>query len=151
MTTPKHLRDTAELAENVAAGFRQFRTHLPEHTAEITILISDLFAISASLTVIVDLSVRPERRLNWERIKPDLDRVRSSLEYTLEDIYDAFGQLDARGRASRTSYKNVWTELDLFFNEESGYSLGTRLRKYKMFLKELEDTMNEYAFHICPC
>ena len=145
MTSPKDLRETADLAENVAAGFRQFRIHLPEHSADLTTLMSDLFGISASLTVIIDMSTLPERRPNWQRIQLDLDRIRSSLNYTLEDIYDTFGHIDAKGRASRASYKNAWVELDFLLHEESGYSLGTRLRKYKMFLKELEDTMQEYG------
>ncbi|KAL1968322.1 hypothetical protein VTN77DRAFT_1851 [Rasamsonia byssochlamydoides] len=139
------LRTTAEFAENIAAGFRQFRDPLPEHTAELTSLISDLYAISATLTSLDELAVSRPYRQNLSVVKPDLELVRSSLHYTLDKIYDAFGHLDSRGPISRASYKRTWVDLCSFFEEEGGHSLGRRLRKYKMFLKELEDLMqNKY-------
>lgn len=138
------LRTTAEFAENIAAGFMQFRDPLPEHTAEITGLVSDLYAISATLTSLDELAVSRPYRHNLPAVKPDLELVRSSLHYTLENIFEVFGHLDARGTVSRGSYKRIWLDLCSFFEEESSYSLSRRLRKYKMFLKELEDLMQEY-------
>ncbi|KKA21291.1 hypothetical protein T310_4667 [Rasamsonia emersonii CBS 393.64] len=137
------LRTTAEFAENIAAGFMQFRDPLPEHTAEITGLVSDLYAISATLTSLDELAVSRPYRHNLPAVKPDLELVRSSLHYTLENIFEVFGHLDARGTVSRGSYKRIWLDLCSFFEEESSYSLSRRLRKYKMFLKELEDLMQD--------
>lgn len=144
------LHTTAEFAENIAAGFSQFRDPLPECTAAITSLISDLYAISATLTSLDELAVLRPYRHNLLVVKADLELVQSSLQYTLDKIFEAFGYLDAKGSVRRSSYKRTWVELCSFFEEEGGYPLSRRLRKYKMFLKELEDLMQKYlSFRRC--
>jgi hypothetical protein len=137
------LRDSAGFAEDVAAGLRQFREHLPEYGAEITDLIADLYAISATLTSLEGLT--RQFRHNFQRVKPDLALVRSSLQYTLDDILDAFGKLDDSTWARRPdAYRRIWLDLNSFLQDESSYSLNRRLRKYKMFLQEVQDHMQKY-------
>ncbi|KAF9889064.1 hypothetical protein FE257_008041 [Aspergillus nanangensis] len=131
------LRTSADNAEDVAAGFRRFREPLPEHASEITSLIADLYAISSSLNRLDDLQRNPHLRKALIPAHYDLELVRASLKYTLEDIVDFFGGLDISG--NRDIYKRTWMELCAFFRAESHDSLSTRLAKYKAFLNELED------------
>jgi hypothetical protein len=136
------LRDSADFAEDVAAGLREFREYLPEYGAEITDLIADLYAISATFTSLEGLS--RQFRNNFQRVKPDLALVLSSSRYTLDEIFDAFGKLDNRRVRRPDAYRKIWLELNSCFRDESSCSLNRRLRKYKMFLKELQDYMQKY-------
>lgn len=136
------LRTSADEAEDAAAGFSTFRTPLPEHSTEVTGLISDLYAISSSLSSLEDLSKDARYRRNWPRIHPDLELVRSSLKYTVEDIFDFFGRLDGV-KSSPETYKHAWLSMGRFFWDESQYSLSTRFAKYKTFLRELGDLIKE--------
>ncbi|KAJ5095413.1 hypothetical protein NUU61_004769 [Penicillium alfredii] len=133
------LRTSAENAEDVAAGFSTFRAPLPEHATEITGLISDLYAISSSLSSLDDLVKDPRYRRNLPRVHPDLELARASLKYTLEDIVDFFGRLD--GGNNPELYRRTWLAMGRFFWDESHYSLETRLAKYKTFLRELGDSL----------
>ncbi|CRG85992.1 hypothetical protein PISL3812_02995 [Talaromyces islandicus] len=136
------VRDITIFAENVAVGLRNFRTCLPEHSAEITNLIADLYAMSATLTGIEGLSRQFSRK--YALIKPDLDMVLASLKYTLDDIITSFRKLDKKPRPD--DYRHVWHDLDAYFREESNsYNLKRRLTKYRMFLQELEDMMRNKA------
>lgn len=135
------LRTSAHNAEDVAAGFRQFRDPLPEHATEITGLMADLYAISTSLNSLEELTSSRRYRHNLHFVQPDLDLVQASLKYTLEDVVDFFGDLDSRRGPSREAYKQTWLNLCTFFYDEIHFSLATRLAKYKEFLKELEAIM----------
>ncbi|KAJ6011117.1 hypothetical protein N7451_002529 [Penicillium sp. IBT 35674x] len=108
------LRTSAEDAEDAAAGFHTFRAPLPEHAAEVTGLISDLYAISSSLTSLDALSQNVQYRRHWPRVQPDVELVRSSLKYTIEDIFDYMHRLD-NGRTSPDNYKRVWVSMSRFF------------------------------------
>lgn len=138
------LRTSAEEVEDVAAGFSTFRTPLPEHATEVTGLISDLYAISSSLSSLEDLSKDARYRRGWSRIHADLELVRSSLKFTIEDIFDFFARLDGI-KSPPEVYKRVWVSMGRFFWDESQYSLATRFAKYKTFLRELGDLVKEYA------
>jgi hypothetical protein len=128
-----------DIAEDVAVGFSRFRSCLPEHSAEITNLIADLYAMSATLTSIEGLSRQFPR--NYARIKSDLDTVLASLNYTLDEITTSFRKLNRNSRPD--DYRHVWHGLDAYFREESSYTLKRRLTKYRMFLQELEDMMRK--------
>ncbi|KAH8426939.1 uncharacterized protein LDX57_004662 [Aspergillus melleus] len=137
------LRTSADNAEDVAAGFTMFRDPLPEHSTEITGLIADLYSISTSLKKLEDLTRNRSYRHNYAAAHPDLELVRTSLKYTLEDIVDFFGDLEERPASSRDTYKRTWLHLCTYFREESQDSLSTRLAKYKAFLNELDDFMKD--------
>lgn len=140
-TSTMALRTSADNAEEVAAGFRMFRDPLPEHATEITSLIAELYGISSSLKLLEDLTRSRLYRHNLPIVRPDLERVRTSLKYTLEDIVDFFGNLEVR--SSPTVYKRTWLDLCDFFRNESRDSLATRFAKYRAFLKEIEDLTKE--------
>ncbi|RAL15407.1 uncharacterized protein BO97DRAFT_431995 [Aspergillus homomorphus CBS 101889] len=139
------LRTSADNAEDVAAGFRLFRDPLPEHSTEITSLIADLYAISTSLKNLEDLTRNRTYRRNLHAIQPDLELVRTSLKYTLEDVVEFFGDLEGRRGSSREMYRRTWLVLCAFFREQSQDSLSTRLAKYKAFLSDLEALMKGNA------
>ena len=139
------LRTSADNAEDVAAGFRAFREHLPGHEAELTGLIADLFAISSALKRLDNLTNDRRHQHNLAIVQPDLELVRTSLKITLEDIVDFFGDLEVRRGSTRDVYRRTWIELCEFFREEGKDSPPTRLARYKTFLNELEDHMIEYA------
>ncbi|KAJ5390571.1 uncharacterized protein N7496_001639 [Penicillium cataractarum] len=136
------LRSSADQAERAADGFSSFRAPLPEHATEITGLISDFYAISSSLSSLDDLSKDPRYRRSWALVHPDVELLRSSLKYTIEDILDFFNRLDG-GHASSDTYQRTWLSIERFFWNEAQYSLGTRLAKYKSFLRELVDAVRD--------
>lgn len=136
------LRSSAEEAERAADGFSTFRAPLPQHKTEITSLISDFYAISSSLLSLDDLSKDPRYRRSWALVHPDVGLLRSSLKYTVEDIVDFFRRLDG-GHATPDTYQRTWLSIERFFWDEAQYSLGTRLAKYKSFLRELVDAVRE--------
>ncbi|KAE8351735.1 hypothetical protein BDV28DRAFT_14638 [Aspergillus coremiiformis] len=133
------LRTSADNAEDVAAGIREFRGHLPGHEAEITSLMADLFALSSALKRLDDMTNDRRYQQHLAVVHPDLELVRTSLKITLEDIVDFFGDLEERG-STREVYRRTWMELCEFFREERG-PLGTRLAMYKTYLHDLEDYM----------
>ncbi|KAJ5601584.1 hypothetical protein N7510_011118 [Penicillium lagena] len=134
------LRTSAENAEDVAAGFQAFRVPLPEHKTEITRLISDLYGLSASFTTIDALIKDPRYKRGFARAHADIELVRGSLKYTCQDVFDFFGQLDS-GNVPTEQYRRTWVAMNRFFWDESQYSLTTRLAKYKSFLGEITDVV----------
>jgi hypothetical protein len=134
------VRRIISFTEDVAVGLKQFRERLPEYSAEITNVIADLYAISATLTSLEALA-RQFPRNYGHVIKPDLERTLASLRYTLNEIINSFGRIDARPTAD--NYRRIWHGLDTYFHEEDGYSLKRRLTKYKLFLQELQDVMQK--------
>ncbi|KAJ5722632.1 hypothetical protein N7488_000667 [Penicillium malachiteum] len=142
------LSTSAKDAEDAADGFTDFRRPLPDHAAEVTGLISDLYAISSSLTAIETLSQDVLYRRNWARIQPDIELLRKSLKYTLDEIFDHFRRLDGTGTPD--SYRRVWMSLERTFWDESQYALSTRLLKYKTFLRETTEVMKESHVVIDP-
>lgn len=142
MDQPLDIRKTADEAEDVVAGLTMFRDPLPQHAAELTTVISEYYAIIATLTTLNDLSKEARYRRNWLRIQSDLHLVLASLKYTTEDVLDYFMYLDG-AKAPPQKYDTVWTKLTQFFWDETQYSFATRLVKYKTFLRDLCDSMKE--------
>ncbi|CAG8030304.1 unnamed protein product [Penicillium olsonii] len=136
------LGTSADNAEIVAAGFHTFRAPLPEHAAEVTSLIADLYSISSSLTNLEALNKDPRYRRNFLLIQSDLSLVQTSLKYTVDDTLDFFRALDG-GQTSSAVYKRTWTALNDFFWDEAQYSLATRLAKYKTFMRELAEVVKD--------
>ncbi|KAJ5674186.1 hypothetical protein N7462_009625 [Penicillium macrosclerotiorum] len=93
----------AEEAEAAAAGFDTFRPFLPEHASEVTALISEFYAISSSLSSLETLSKDPRYLRNWPRALPDLELVRSSLKYSIEDIFDFL----ASSKVARSAHESI--------------------------------------------
>ena len=141
-------RASADEAENVAAGFRLFRDPLPEYATEITSLIADLYAISSSLNRLDDLHKNRAYRQNLAVAHADVELVRTSLNYTFEDIIDFMGELDGVRGPPRDLYRRTWMDLCAFFRTQSHETLSSRLAKYKTFLNELEDYVRKCAAYL---
>ncbi|KAJ5888010.1 hypothetical protein N7495_008051 [Penicillium taxi] len=141
------LRASVEQVEDVAAGFNTFRAPLPEYKTEITGLISDLYAISASLTSLDDLSKESSLRRNWPLIHSDLELVLSSLRYTIKDILVYFNNLN--GRTAPEEYRTAWVLMSRFFWDEARprQSLSARLATYKTVLRDLRDILQKKTHH----
>ncbi|CAI7587575.1 unnamed protein product [Penicillium crustosum] len=136
------LRASRQSADDVAAGFYAFRGPLPEHVGEITSLMSELYAISSSLTTLERLAEDPRNRRYFEMIKPDLNVVQASFTYTIEDIGEIFRGLDGPDN-SLARYRRTWVIMSRFFWDQSNYTLATRLAKYKTVFKEFNDLVRE--------
>ncbi|PWY84514.1 hypothetical protein BO94DRAFT_101548 [Aspergillus sclerotioniger CBS 115572] len=135
------LYDSYKTAEAVAEGFRYFREPLQEYNTEITRLVAQLYSISVSLKGLEDLTRHRAYQHNLPAIQLDLDLLRASLRYTLEDVLDFFDDLETRRGDSSGVYKQVWLGLCSHFNAESHESLSTRLAKYNSFLGDLNRIM----------
>ncbi|KAJ5588876.1 hypothetical protein N7537_011554 [Penicillium hordei] len=136
------LRASRQSADDVAAGFSAFRDPLPEHVGEITSLMSELYAISSSMSTLERLAEDPRNRRYFDMIKSDLNVVQASFTYTIEDIGDIFRGLDGPD-ASSARYKRTWVIMSRFFWDQSNYTLATRLAKYKTVFKEFNDLVRE--------
>ncbi|KAJ5950875.1 uncharacterized protein N7479_009288 [Penicillium vulpinum] len=141
------LRASRQSADDVAAGFYAFRDPLPEHAGEIASLMSELFAISASLSSLERLAESPRDRRAFTMIKSDLNVVQASYAYTIEDIGDIFRGLDGGADASSMSYERTWRTMNRFFWDQSQYSLATRLAKYKTVFKEFDDLVRDGQYN----
>ncbi|RAL01701.1 uncharacterized protein BO80DRAFT_424532 [Aspergillus ibericus CBS 121593] len=135
------LYDSYKTAEAVAEGFRYFREPLQEYNTEITRLVAQLYSISVSLKGLEDLTRHRAYHHNLPAIQPDLELLRASLKYTLEDVLDFFDDLENRRGDSSGVYKQIWVELCSHFVAESQESLSTRLAKYNSFLGDLNRIM----------
>ncbi|KAJ5361042.1 hypothetical protein N7541_001886 [Penicillium brevicompactum] len=135
------LGSSANDAEGVAVCFHAFRAPLPEHTAEVTSIISDLYAISASLSNLEDLDRDLRYRRNFRLYSDPLSLTLASLKYTLDDILAFLHNLDYDD--SPTAYKRVWVGLKDHFWVEAQAPLATRLVKYKTILREIGDLVKE--------
>lgn len=133
----------ATVAEDVAAGFRRFRDHVPENATAITIIIADLYTISSSLKALEDLSRHRHYGTIFNVARSDVELVSASLQYTLDDIVEFFGRLEGQKSSSRTAHQRTWESMTRFFLDESGETLTNRLTKYKSFMKELEELIRE--------
>lgn len=135
------LRASATEAEDVAANFRLFRAPLPEHEAEITDLIADLYTISSSLRRLDALAKDRARIRNWHIVQRDVALLQSTLKYTVEDLLGFFHRLG--GAAPPERYRDAWRTMEFFFWEESKSSLRMRLARFRAFLGELNDVMQK--------
>lgn len=142
------LRTCADNAEYVATGFSMFRDPLPEYATEITGLIANLYVISSSFKTLEDLTKNRLYRRNLPGAWSDIELVRTSLKYTLEDIVDFFGDLEV---SPRVVYSRTWFDMCDFFRNESRDSLAMRLEKYKAFLNEVQDLMKECVVSCDVC
>ncbi|KAG7001995.1 hypothetical protein G7Y79_00030g065280 [Physcia stellaris] len=109
----------AETAQDIAAGLNKFLDSVPEHSTEITALISECFAISSALRELTTAIGDSRFNRRYHEVADDITVTLRSLEYTFEDVRRLFGGL---GRADHFSeaaaYRAVWTEITMWFQEE---------------------------------
>lgn len=139
----------AETAEDVGSGLHKFLDPVADHSPDITQLIAQCFSTSSALRLLDrTLGDFPKHR-NYPYIVEDLETVQYSLGYTFKDVQRLFGGLGTGVRIG-AAYRRVWMDLDDFFYEESGNTLGRRLELYQQFLHELSNTLNEGYIQLHP-
>ena len=118
----------AETAQDIAAGLNEFLDAVPECSTEITALISECFAISSALRELSTAIGDYRYNRQFELIEEDVRTIRLSLDYTFEDVERCFGGLGV------STYREVWRDIDHYFQTESGNTLVARLEHYRNFL-----------------
>lgn len=129
---------TAETAQDIAAGLHKFLEPVSESSAEITGLIAECFATSSALRELSDAvgDLRQNRR--YSSISEDVRIVLLSLNHTFNDVRRLFGGLARTNHITLSSgYRQVWRDIEAYFQEESRNTLSVRLEYYKTFLQHL--------------
>jgi hypothetical protein len=121
----------AEKAQDIASALNKFLDPVTESSAEITRLISECFAISSALRELADFHHDPLLQARQREIRDDLQVLLRSLEYTFEDVHRLVGGVWSAG------YRQVWRDIETYFQEESRNSLWVRLKYYWKFLDDM--------------
>ncbi len=138
---PETLVKVAEASQDVAAGLNKFLTPVADSAPEITAVIGKCFALSSALR---DLAKTIEELLQisrYRRVDAPIYDVAYSLDYTFKDIHAIVGQGFAeghrRGLSQTTSYREVWRDINVHFQAESGNRLDRRLEYCRACIQEL--------------
>lgn len=132
----------AESAEDLASALTRFRDVIPEAAADITALITELFAVSTTLRELFRLHDDPRCERRYPIIVEDVQLTLYSLDYTFEDFRTLLGGLDRPGYLSNaTNYRRVWRNILEHFQRESGDTLSRRLEICRAFLLQLKSEL----------
>lgn len=137
----------ASNASDLGAAFSTFAEEISPgvgkvSAADILAVTSKFYNISAVLLRLEALLPILEYRHNYERIRDDLQIVRQSLQFTLQDVYGMLAEVKARelqGSSTRTACYYTWRNITQTIEQETGDSLLTRLQIYDGFLVEMVD------------
>jgi hypothetical protein len=142
MASDRALGAHAETAQELAAALIEFKPHVQEAAREITALVSEFYAISASLQELKSVCSDPRSASENNLIAEDKYVLLRSLEHTFKDL-DRFIKLKDRPavRTRREVHKDIWAQIDTYFRNESGNQLLTRMGYYKQFTDELVDVV----------
>lgn len=128
---------TADSAEHFARFvLPKFRNLMPECAAEITGLITELFAVSTALRELLRLHNDPRYERRYPMIAVDVQSTLLSLDYTFADFHSLLGCLGRPSYSSNaTLHRQVWQDILDHFQRESGNPW--RLEICRVFLLEL--------------
>lgn len=141
----------AETAQDIAAALHKFLDPVAESSTEITGLIAECFGISSALRELHDAigDLRQNRR--HATISEDVRILLLSLDYTFKDVNRLFGGLARSNHITLSSgYRQVWRDIEVYFQEESRNTLSVRLEIYKTFLQHLICIVIEELVMISP-
>lgn len=128
----------AERAEDVGDAFGKFKVAVADQAAEVTALVSELYAVGSALREINTASTSPESIHNLFHIQEDLDLVRASLAFTLDDVLHILGRINnGHPHPPFSAYRQTWKEIMYHFQSEGWGRLCSRLEKYRLFLLAL--------------
>ena len=132
------LNARAESAEDLASALTRFQGMIPESAAEITALITELFAVSTALRKLFRLHEDPRYERRYPFIAEDVQLTLYSFDCTFDDFRTLLGGLDRPSHLpNATVYRRVWRNILEHFQRESGNSLSRRLEICRAFLLEL--------------
>lgn len=126
----------AERAEDTGDAFAKFRGAVDvDQAAEVTALVAELYAVGSVLREI-DIAIHsPEHGRNVRYIEDDLELVRSSLMFTLDDVFKILGKIaNGNPHSAQASYRLTWREIVYYFQRDGWGRLCPRLEKYRLFL-----------------
>lgn len=139
----------AEMAEDVGDAFGKFKVAVGDQAAEVTALVSELYAVGSALRQIDAAIFSPDGQ-NPRPIQEDLELVRDSLKYTLEDIFNILGKIgNGDPYPTPASYRQTWKEIVYHFQCEGWGRLCPRLEKYKLFLLALCNKLRRSFSALC--
>ena len=144
---PKTLLLVAEAAQDVAAGLNKFVAPVSTSAAEITELVSKCFAISAALQNLAK-AVKSVRQISrYKSFQDEISDVTYSLDYTFKDVHQIVGEgfKEARdeGFTQITAFRQIWWDINDYFQTESGNNLSRRLDHCQAFLQKLTGILVE--------
>ena len=125
----------AQDAEDASSGLRVFRDSLPRNATQITGVIGEFFAISASLRQLDSAEGDPRLQPSFYRIREDVGLLCRSLQTTVGDVFAMFARSRDRSR------QMVWEDLQHKMNQDEGEGLLDRLRCYRGVLQALFDVV----------
>jgi hypothetical protein len=139
----------AETAEDIGDAFGKFKVAVDDQAAEVTALVSELYAVGSALREIDDASHSPDYGHNLRNIQDDLDLVRASLKYTLDDVFRILGKIGNGDRLLTTAaYRQTWKDIAYHFQREGGGRLSSRLETYRLFLLALCNQLRRFSDHV---
>jgi hypothetical protein len=128
----------AERAEDIGDAFSKFKVAVDDQAAEVTALVSELYAVGSILRDIDATSQLPDYGLNFRIIEDDLDLVRASLTYTLDDVFRILGKIGNGDRILTTAaYRQTWKDIAYHFQRRRTGRLFSLLGTYRLFLLAL--------------
>jgi len=128
----------AERAEDIGDAFGKFKVAVDDQAAEVTALVSELYAVGSALRAIDDASQLPDYSLNLYLIEDDLGLVRDSLTYTLNDIFRILGKIGNGDRfLTMAAYRQTWKDITYHFQRRVGGRLCSVVETYRRFLLAL--------------
>jgi hypothetical protein len=128
----------AERAEDIGDAFSKFKVAVDDQAAEVTALVSELYAVGSALREIDAPSQSPDYGLNFRIIEDDLDLVRASLTYTLDDVFRILGKIGNGDRHLTTAaYRQTWKDITYHFQRRGPGRLCSLLETYHLFLQAL--------------
>ena len=132
----------AEKAEDIGDAFGKFKVAVDDQAAEVTALVSELYAVGSTLRAIDAASQSPNYGLNFRIIEDDLDLVRDSLTYTLDDVFRILGKIGNGDRHLTTAaYRQTWKDITYHFQHRIGGRLYSVLETYRLFLLALSNKL----------
>ena len=139
----------AERAEDIGDALSKFKIPVDDQAAEVTALVSELYAIGSCLRDINTSSQSLDYGHNLRNIQDDLDLVRESLKHTLNDVFRILGKIGNGDRLLNPSaYRQTWRDITYHFQREGGERLSHRLETYRLFLLALCKKLRRSSSHI---
>lgn len=136
----------AELAEDIGDALGKFKIPVEDQAAEVTALVSKLYAVGSALREIDTASNSLDYGRNLRYIQDDLDLVRASLKYTLEDVFRILGKIGNGDRIlTESAYRQTWRDITNHFQRVGGGRLSSRLETYRLFLLALYSRLRRFS------
>jgi hypothetical protein len=128
----------AEMAEDIGDAMRKFKLAVGDQAEEVTTLVSELYTVGSALREIDAASNSPDYSHNLRDLQDDLDLVRNSLRYTLDDVFLILGKMGNGAQLlTLAAYNQTWRDIVSHFQRGGGARLSFRLETYRLFLLAL--------------